>query len=179
MRGFCTTINHIAIFYVCRQTPTAVFRNKVWKLSKNPSQTSIWNISGESLTYIFIFVQYHVVIDCINTVRPRQNSRRFADDTFKRIFLNENVRFSIKISLKFVPKGPINNNPALVQIMAWRQSGDKTLSERHYLNQWWLVYWRIYASLGLSELEGNLHYRFLRVLIVWFHMVLLFVFYKT
>ena len=21
----------------------------------------------------------------------------------------------------------------------------------HYLNQWWLVYWRIYASLGLNE----------------------------
>ena len=27
-----------------------------------------------------------------------------ADDTFKRIFLNENVKISIKISLKFVPK---------------------------------------------------------------------------
>ena len=32
---------------------------------------------------------------------------------FKWIFLNENVRISIKISLKFVFKGPINNNPAL------------------------------------------------------------------
>ena len=64
-----------------------------------------------------------------NTFRPRQNGRLFADDTFKRIFLNENVRISIKISLKFVPKGPINNNPALVQIMAWRRSGDKPLSE--------------------------------------------------
>ena len=52
-----------------------------------------------------------------------------AADTFKHIFLNENVRISIKISLKFVPKGPINNNPALVQIMAWRRSGDKPLSE--------------------------------------------------
>ena len=65
----------------------------------------------------------------VNTLRPRQNGRRFADDTFKRIFLNENVRISIKISLKFVPKGPINNNPALVQIMAWRRPGDKPLSE--------------------------------------------------
>ena len=64
-----------------------------------------------------------------NTLRPRQNGRRVADDTFKRIFLNENVRISIKTSLKFVPKGPINNNPALVQIMAWRRSGDKPLSE--------------------------------------------------
>ena len=65
----------------------------------------------------------------LNTLRPRQNGHRFADDTFKRIFLNENVRISIKISLKFVPKCSINNNPALFQIMAWRRSGDKSLSE--------------------------------------------------
>ena len=51
---------------------------------------------------------------CLNTLRPGQNGRRFADDTFKRIFSNENVRISIKISLKFVPKGPIDNIPALV-----------------------------------------------------------------
>ena len=49
--------------------------------------------------------------------------------TFKCIFLNETFRITIKISLKFVPKGPINNIPALVQIMAWRRSGDKPLSE--------------------------------------------------
>ena len=36
---------------------------------------------------------------------------------------------SIKISLKFVPKGLINNIPAFVQIMAWRRLGDKPLSE--------------------------------------------------
>ena len=65
----------------------------------------------------------------VNTLRPRQNGRYFADDTFKRIFLNENVRILIKISLKFVPKGPINNISTLVQIMAWRRSGDKPLSE--------------------------------------------------
>ena len=64
-----------------------------------------------------------------NTLRPRQHGRHFADDTFKRIFLNENVIISIKISLKFVPDGPINNIPALVQIMAWRRLGDKPLSE--------------------------------------------------
>ena len=43
--------------------------------------------------------------------------------------MNENVRISIEISLKFVPKGPINNIPTLVQIMAWRQPGGKPLSE--------------------------------------------------
>ena len=31
--------------------------------------------------------------------------------------------------MKFVPKGWINNIPALVQIMAWRRPGDKPLSE--------------------------------------------------
>ena len=64
-----------------------------------------------------------------NTLRPRQNGRRFADDNFKCIFENENVSISIEISLKFVLKGPINNIPVLVQIMAWRRPGDKPLSE--------------------------------------------------
>ena len=65
----------------------------------------------------------------VNTLRPRQNGRHFADDTFKCFFLDENISVSINISLKFVPKGSINNDPALFQIMAWRQPGDKPLSE--------------------------------------------------
>ena len=65
----------------------------------------------------------------VNTLRPRENGRHFADDIFKCIFVNENLCIPIKISLKFVPKGPINNIPALVQIMAWRRPGDKPLSE--------------------------------------------------
>ena len=65
----------------------------------------------------------------INTLRPRQDGRHFADDTFKHFFLNENVGIFIKLSLKFVPKGPINNIPALAQIMAWRRPSDKPLSE--------------------------------------------------
>ena len=64
-----------------------------------------------------------------NTLRPRQNGRHFADDIFKCIFLDDSVWIPIEISLKFVPKGPINNIPALVQIMAWRRLGDKPLSE--------------------------------------------------
>ena len=62
-------------------------------------------------------------------MRPRQNGRHFPDDIFKCIFLNENVWILIKISVKFVPWGPINDIPALVQIMAWRLPGDKPLSE--------------------------------------------------
>ena len=51
------------------------------------------------------------------------------DDTFKCVFLNENDRIPIRISLKFVPRSPNGNKPALVQVMAWRRSGDKPLPE--------------------------------------------------
>ena len=77
---------------------------------------------------LFISLSPHKMMP-FNTLRPRQNGRHFVDDIFKCIFLNENVWIPIKISLKFVPKGPINNIPALVQIMAWRRPGDKTFSE--------------------------------------------------
>ena len=65
----------------------------------------------------------------LNTLRPRQDGRRFPDDIFKWLFFNEIIWISIKIFLKFVLRGPINNIPALVQIMAWRLPGDKPLSE--------------------------------------------------
>ena len=88
-----------------------------------------------------------------NTMRPRQDGRHFADDTLNRILVNENVRISIKFSMKFVPKGPINNIPALVQVMAWRRPGDKPLSDPvmvsllahicvtrpQWNNNWWLM----------------------------------------
>ena len=53
----------------------------------------------------------------------------FADDIFKCIFLNENDRIPIQISMKFVPRSPIDNKPALVQVMAWRRIGDRPLPE--------------------------------------------------
>ena len=72
---------------------------------------------------------YGIWLLILITLRPRRNEQHFADDIFKRIFVNGNVWISIKIPLKFVPKGPINNIPALVQIMAWLCSGGKPLSE--------------------------------------------------
>ena len=63
----------------------------------------------------------------INILGPRQNRRHFADDIFKHIY--ENVWISIKFPLKLVPKDPINNISALVQIMAWHGPRDQPLSE--------------------------------------------------
>ena len=65
----------------------------------------------------------------LNTLRPRQKGPHFPHKIFKCIFLNENVWISIKIPVKFVPKGSINNIQALFQIMAWHRPGDKPLSE--------------------------------------------------
>ena len=52
-----------------------------------------------------------------------------ADDIFKCIFLNQNYRILIQISLKCVPRSQIDNKPAMVQVMAWRRTGDKPLPE--------------------------------------------------
>ena len=50
-----------------------------------------------------------------------------ADNIFKCIFLNEHDRIPIQVSLKFLPRSLIDNVPALVQVMAWRRTGDKPL----------------------------------------------------
>ena len=54
---------------------------------------------------------------------------------------------SIRISLKFVPKGPIDNNEALVQAMAWRWTDDKPLPEP-MLNQFNDEYMRHWEELS-------------------------------
>ena len=46
---------------------------------------------------------------------------------FETYFLDRNVKISIKIALKFIPKGSIDSESALVQAMAWRRTGDKPL----------------------------------------------------
>ena len=53
---------------------------------------------------------------------------KITDDIFKSIF-NESVWITITISLKFVPKGPIAYNSALVPVVAWHRAGEKPLPE--------------------------------------------------
>ena len=50
----------------------------------------------------------------VNASPPGQNDRHFPDDRFKYIFMNKKFCILIEISLKFVSKGPIDNNPILV-----------------------------------------------------------------
>ena len=64
-----------------------------------------------------------------NSSPPGHHGRHFADNIFRCISVNEKFCILIQISLEFVPKGPIDNNAALVQVMAWCWIGDKLLPE--------------------------------------------------
>ena len=86
-------------------------------------------------------------LQLLNISRPRHDGRHFLDDIFKCIFVNKKICILIKLSLTVVRNGPINNIQALGQIKVCRLAGTKPLSEPMLV-----VYWRIFASLGLNEL---------------------------
>ena len=108
----------------------------------------------------------------INLLRSRQNGRHYPDDIFKCIFFNENSRISIRISLKFVPKGLFNNIPALVQVMAWHGSEPLLISLLmhicitrplwvkniiHFWKQWWFPLHHVVMKCGWSRLINLSH----------------------
>ena len=87
----------------------------------------MWCIYGQNIHF-----DGYSAATCIPLLTPWGRDKMaiiFADDIFICIFFNENIWISIKMSLKFVPKGPINNISALVQIMDWHQKGGKPISE--------------------------------------------------
>ena len=91
--------------------------------------TFVWPLTGKRKLLFFSDPSVYFYWQVFNTLRPRQDGCQFPEDILKCISLIENIWISIEISQKFVPKGPINNIPALVQIMACRRPGNKPLSE--------------------------------------------------
>ena len=84
------------------------------------------------------FLRYRLMLICYtkcsskadaNSSPFEQNGQHFADDIFKCSFMNKKFCILILISPKFVPKSPSDNKPLLVQLMAWRRTGDKPLPE--------------------------------------------------
>ena len=76
-------------------------------------------------------VRSEMNISCLlnTSFPPGQNGHHFTDDIFKCIFMNEKFHILIQISLKFVLNIPIDSKSAMVQVMAWRRTGDKPLTE--------------------------------------------------
>ena len=116
-------------------------------LSVNPLLFTVkyWNKDSCKVTWMIII---HSMLFLTHWDRKKKNGCHFTDGIFKRIFLNENALISMKISLNFYHKSSTDNIPALVQTAAWHRPDDLS----HYPNQWWLVYWRTYAPLGLNGL---------------------------
>ena len=105
---------------------------KYWKTNVWRKHVSTWG-SGDTMLInddLTRMAKLESTYICINPLRLRQNDLHVWDNILKCIFVNENVWILLNISLKFVPKIPINNIPALVHIMTWPRPGDKPLSEQ-------------------------------------------------
>ena len=65
---------------------------------------------------LFPYVTKQLRICCIiaQHIEVKKNGPHLADSIFKLIFLQENGGIRIQISLKFIPKVPINDTQALV-----------------------------------------------------------------
>ena len=75
-----------------------------------------------------------------------------ADDILKCIVLNENNRIPMQISLKFVPRNPIDNKPALVQTKVWHRRPSSLMRMCDTRGRWvkWLIrFWIKFSNLML------------------------------
>ena len=83
----------------------------------------------------------------LNTLRRRQMDA-ISQTTFSNAFswmrMNE---FRLRFHWSLFPRVKLTKSHHWFR--QWLGAGQAT---SHYLNQWWLVHWRIYASLGLNEL---------------------------
>ena len=83
----------------------------------------VWMWCGQFTVYQHLKTSWNIIIltikphDTVNSSPPGQNSSHPA------------FCILIHITLKFVRKGPIDNKPVLVQVMASHRSGDKPLPE--------------------------------------------------
>ena len=94
-------------------------------------------------------IEYKLIAWCFNTLKPIQYIHHFADGIFQRISWTKMYELRLKFHWSFL-RAQITTS----QHWKWKWLGaDQATS--HYLNQWWLVYWRIYASLGLNGPKQN------------------------
>ena len=132
---------------VCLST-TEEHPGGIWRELSRYSEgvdVKLWKINFFDFIYLVIHwvviskdhMVFHIITSssgmeccfCLYPSLPGQNGRHFADEIFKCIFMNEKLRVLIQISIKFVPKGPVDNDLVLMQVIAWCRTGDKPLPE--------------------------------------------------
>ena len=98
----------------------------------------------------------HLSSSTVNSSPLDKMAAILADDNIKCTFLDANETLPIPISLKFATMWPIDNKSALVQVMAWRRTGDKPLAEP-MLTQFTSAYMRHHwGGEGEGALWGEL-----------------------
>ena len=114
-----------------------------WRSSQQYIDAPFTSLQDGDLKSIYIKNTLIHTHQLINTLRPRQNGRHFAEDFFECKFYEFGSRFHWSLLLRV--------RLTLFQhwFRLWLGAGQAT---SHYLNQWLLVYWRIYASIGLNGL---------------------------
>ena len=96
-------------------------------LHQSPSANAPWLSCVPSLV---LSCQVHTVeINPLTLLPLDKMAAILPDNIFNCIFWNRNDWIPIQISLKYVPRSSIDNKPASVQVMAWRRTGDKPLTE--------------------------------------------------
>ena len=158
---------------ICSPKPTTIYCNRSQTYFRQWLVGSLWqlletlHVHGSCFMVLcsLVLVYFINIIDGYLTHLGWDKMAAISRPHFEMHFVQLKLLFFIQISPKYVPCGQINNIPALVQIMAWRRSGDKPLSE-----QWWLslmthifdtrpqwVYWHwgnhTIASIPAMQLE--------------------------
>ena len=94
------------ILVIVQQRVYKQFEKKDMYVNIHSKYTRRWEHLSSFLLYDFAAIVY--------SSSPGQNGLHITDNIFTCIFGNEKFCILIEISLKFIPKGPIDNNPALV-----------------------------------------------------------------
>ena len=113
-------------------------------LSPGRRQAIIWSNAGILFNWT-LGTNFSEILSEIDTFSFKQMRLKMSSGKWRPYWI------SINISLKFVPRGPINNIPTLLQVMAWRRPSNKPLSEPMMVR----LTTHIYASLGLNELSSG------------------------
>ena len=116
--------------------PSSISQWNLYKICVTKCTIMLFEVLGKAVidNFDLMFKLYTAapiyIIIVVLAYWGRDKTDAISQTTFSNaFFFNENVWIPIKTSLKFVPRGLINNIPALVQIMAWRLPGDKPLSD--------------------------------------------------
>ena len=123
MLGYCQLDPH-------EQTPLKFYQNRKLFIHENASENVVCEMAAvlSSKSVIWPSLNQCTINPLLLTSHLNSGWSISAEFSFN-LFNVFGDYFEIISTVEFVPKGPISNMPALVEIMAWHQSGNKLLSE--------------------------------------------------